>query len=471
MLNIVDIKHNVNIDNVINFAELSGDFNPLHVDCNYADNNIFGKQVVHGIYQVFLAIEIFAQSYNKSFFIKNIKVNFNNPLGVNENFFIDVIAADNDNVAILIRNEEQAVLTKMKIFFQEEKAHKKDAYKLINKFDKIPLNPNDFSIQDQMEPLVYDASSLKKIFPNVYKFMSELNTSVLLGSTRIIGMKYPGLNSIYCKLDLNFKQVDTDYLKYDVCKQNTSFDIVRINIKNKEISGYLQALIRPINHVQTSLKDLTSYVEPNMFQNQRALIVGASKGIGLQCLKLLSLGNADTLFTYYKSDDFSQILDEFQQNGKKTDCILLDINNITEAAILKIKKFNPTHMYYFATPKIAGKSSILSEEKFNNFVHYYIFALDKLIRMLSETDLKNIFSPSSTFIDELPNGMVEYSLAKYASELYFKMLAKMGYNVFCPRFPRVRTNQTTSLIDLSESNPEDILIKELSKFSENKLNE
>ncbi len=34
---------------VINFAGLSGDFNSIHTDANYAQNTIFGQRVAHGL--------------------------------------------------------------------------------------------------------------------------------------------------------------------------------------------------------------------------------------------------------------------------------------------------------------------------------------------------------------------------------------------------------------------------------------
>lgn len=33
---------------VVNFAGISGDFNPLHMDDEFAKNNMFGKRVAHG---------------------------------------------------------------------------------------------------------------------------------------------------------------------------------------------------------------------------------------------------------------------------------------------------------------------------------------------------------------------------------------------------------------------------------------
>ncbi|EAI9304066.1 hypothetical protein R3128_001469, partial [Campylobacter coli] len=39
------------------FSKLSGDFNPLHLDQEFAKNSYYGDQVIYGIYQVFLTLE------------------------------------------------------------------------------------------------------------------------------------------------------------------------------------------------------------------------------------------------------------------------------------------------------------------------------------------------------------------------------------------------------------------------------
>jgi acyl dehydratase len=42
--------HRLSVQDVDAFAELSGDYNPLHVDDAYAETTLFGKRIVHGMF-------------------------------------------------------------------------------------------------------------------------------------------------------------------------------------------------------------------------------------------------------------------------------------------------------------------------------------------------------------------------------------------------------------------------------------
>jgi acyl dehydratase len=52
---VAEFEHQVTEDDVLRFAENSGDFNPLHVDPAYAKQTRFGRQITHGAFQVGLA--------------------------------------------------------------------------------------------------------------------------------------------------------------------------------------------------------------------------------------------------------------------------------------------------------------------------------------------------------------------------------------------------------------------------------
>ena len=51
----------------LDFAQASGDFNPVHVDPIYARRTLFGGQVVHGINLLLWALDIFAKNIKNPF--------------------------------------------------------------------------------------------------------------------------------------------------------------------------------------------------------------------------------------------------------------------------------------------------------------------------------------------------------------------------------------------------------------------
>lgn len=48
---------------VENFAKASGDYNPIHLDSNYAQNTIFGRTIIHG----FLSGSVFSKVFGTIF--------------------------------------------------------------------------------------------------------------------------------------------------------------------------------------------------------------------------------------------------------------------------------------------------------------------------------------------------------------------------------------------------------------------
>lgn len=70
---------------VENFAEASGDFNPIHLDADYAKDTIFGRTIIHG----FLAGSVFSKVFgtifpgNGTIYLKQ-SMNFLKPMFTNE---------------------------------------------------------------------------------------------------------------------------------------------------------------------------------------------------------------------------------------------------------------------------------------------------------------------------------------------------------------------------------------------------
>jgi 3-hydroxybutyryl-CoA dehydratase len=90
-----DIK--ITEDMVIQFSELSGDKNPIHLDDEYAKNSVFGKKIVHGILLVSFFSKLIADKYpgEGSIYLSQ-NVHFKNPCFINDT--ITVIVELNEKI-------------------------------------------------------------------------------------------------------------------------------------------------------------------------------------------------------------------------------------------------------------------------------------------------------------------------------------------------------------------------------------
>lgn len=71
------------------FAKLSGDYNPVHLDAEFARETYFGTQIVYGIFQVFCTLESALQTiqtnpkfqnFQAPLFLAQIKATFHAPI-------------------------------------------------------------------------------------------------------------------------------------------------------------------------------------------------------------------------------------------------------------------------------------------------------------------------------------------------------------------------------------------------------
>ena len=133
-----------------------------------------------------------------------------------------------------------------------------------------------------------------------------------------------------------------------------------------------------------------------------------------------------------------------------------------------IKKFSPSHFYYFATPKIFdGQSFKFNQQKFAEFNEYYLFGFYKIFQILDKKKLKIVFSPSSVSLKEITSKLCDYSCSKAAQETLFKYLQSEFKDIkfFSTRLPRLKTDQTQTIFQQKTKLPYPYMLKLIKKFS------
>ena len=190
------------------------------------------------------------------------------------------------------------------------------------------------------------------------------------------------------------------------------------------------------------------------------MIVGGSRGLGELTAKIVAAGGGHSVITYHQgNDDADRVMEEIVAWGGQCNVIQLDAEN-PKAAIKILRNMNliPTHVYYFASPRIAiNKADDFNLDLWRMFSSVFVEGFARVIncvKEISETDLA-AFYPSTVYIDEQLQEFSEYISAKSAGEKLCAHMTKHinGLQVLVKRLPRMPTDQTAGLIRLPTAEP------------------
>jgi NAD(P)-dependent dehydrogenase (short-subunit alcohol dehydrogenase family) len=302
------------------------------------------------------------------------------------------------------------------------------------------------------------------------RLLPPMQLASLLATTRLVGMECPGLHSIYSGLHLEFfpDRDGVPEVSYHVAGGNHRLTLLMMDVEAPGMRGQIKTFFRPAPHAQAAFTDVCREVASEEFSDQRALIVGGSRGLGEVAAKLLAAGGAEVIITYYRGEqDAKRIVEEMVARGARAECLPLNVLDPSPALLrMNANPSRPLYLYYFATPFIFGAAKgRFSAKRFATFSEYYVTGFLRTVQSAtaSAPGLQKIFYPSSAAVDELPSDMGEYAAAKMAGEVLCDFLQKTtpGITIHKPRLPRVATDQTASLLPVSNQDPVPVLLAHL----------
>lgn len=454
------------------FAELSGDHNPVHVDALSARRTLFGSPVAHGIHSALWALDAFLKGASEPCRLRSLKARFPAPIP-GEAEVLAVGEAKGRHLRLQVTVEDRPAVV------VEADFGPLDSPMLDCVADRAPAAAiarartaaEMRNARGEVE-LVLQRELAARLFPVLARRLPIRQLATILASTRIVGMECPGLHSIYSSLDLEF-QPDLgggDSLGYQVRRFNERLSLVDIMLDARAAKGLIRAFLRPPTQVQLRYADAGEVVAGE-FAGVRALIVGGSRGLGEVAAKLLAAGGADVRLSYRRGRaEAEAIVDEIKAGKGKAGCLAWDVLDPPKDLRSCLgHTWRPTHLLYFATPHIGSSAgSAFSAARLGDFRAYYVEGFVRTLDALREGSARplRVFYPSTVFVEKTPRGMGEYAAAKAAGEAVCRDMEgnRPGVKPFVVRLPRLATDQTRSLIDPQAPAPAPRLLAELRRF-------
>jgi len=410
-------------DAINNFAELSGDDNPIHMNNLYAHASPFGGTIVHGILLFLTGIEDNLNFKNKIRF-KHVECNFLHFINNCEKFTylhsdssLKIISKGIICVDIKYDTTEDNEDNKPVDFIPEDTLYKNEKYDLL-------LRVNN--------------SILKKLFPNIYDNFNLLQIFQIINLSRFVGKIFL-LNSIFGSFKINFEKETTRISLFPI---KSDFDGKYIFC----IKGCMNGEIVVYKRQEKVINNTFFTIEPTKFLNYKVLVIGGSRGIGNVISKIYSKGGAEVVITYNKIKPVCEL-----------ETVQFDIHD--DIPISLQNRFF-THIFYMVTPHIKN-TKIFSEELYKEYYFYFVKKFKDIIDYFKPSFT---FYPSSTSIGT--EIYKEYNKAKEDGE---KMIKSMGYKIHIERLPRLLTDQTNTLVNESTQDPLKYMLKILDNKKRIKL--
>lgn len=463
------LERRFTLEDQAEFAALSGDFNPMHVDPIAARRLLYGRPIVHGVHLLLWALDRASSARGKTLLIERLSAEFRKPVAVDVPATLRIEPeADKDTCEVLAAG---AVAARIEVTWTEVDLEPAARWRPAAITRDVPRDVPAEGLADArgILTLAADHDLVECRFPSLAARVSLASLAELLATTRLIGMTCPGLHSIYKSMALE-RTSDTapnhGELRYAVERYDARFRLARIGVRGPTLGGVLEAFHRPAPMAQSSAAELAALVRPGEFARMSALVVGGSRGIGEVAAKLLAAGGARVALTFARgAEEASAVRDDIRSNGGHAEAFALDATDAA-ASTDAIREYlgTVTHLLYFAsTPIFVAERTKFDPALFEAFCRVYVAGFSRLVDALLPLGLSGALYPSSVAVEELPADMGEYAAAKAAGESLCAYLAKTrrGLGIRVPRLPRIATDQTRSLAPVKDRPAAEVLLPEL----------
>lgn len=463
----------------LDFARLSLDRNPVHVDSVQARRLQFGSSVVHGVHHMLLALDrAFALlEACPPIRIAQLQAAFPTPVRTGDHVSFELTPAKQPGRIKVVGHSGHRCVLRLWLTYEHDARHR------TNDRPSDGASSADDGPVDQQFPathragslaLGYDAELLTRIAPMVARTVPSSQLAAILATTRVVGMRCPGRHSIFSGLKLDFDSAptpdDSRELRYQVVYEDAGSRLTRVGVDGPGFAGVLDTFFRPPPAEQPTYAEVREAVSDGLFSGQRALVVGGSRGVGETTAKILASGGAQVMLSYSSGvEEASRVQQEILAGGGSCRSIRLDaLEPVSDSLGRELAALAATHVYYFASPHIAMNSSkTWDAAAFDRFAAVYVHGFARLVAAIVAArppdDDVAFYYPSTVYVEEAVKGFAEYATAKTAGEALCRQLGATHprHRFIIARLPRMATDQTLSVVPLESASTLDVMHEQL----------
>ncbi|MEP7308696.1 MAG: SDR family NAD(P)-dependent oxidoreductase [Acidobacteriota bacterium] len=455
------------------FAELSGDYNPLHVDPVAARRTHFGDCIVHGVFLLAWALESLEQATARHTAWASVSVRFLRPVVVGTAVSVGAEESHDGRVTLTLTASGRTAMRCDVTFAAAVAASTAMVRATLPPREPPAAIPLESWTDDEHRlELCWSAPHGRCLFPALTTFQSDSALAAMLATTRIVGMKIPGRDSVFLQLDLMFTpgaEAD-EAVTYRLMKYQKSTQRIAVAVSSAAGHGTLWALARPAPTSQAAMEEVKRSVRPGCFAGRHVLVVGGSRGLGELTAKILAAGGATVTLTYrLGEDDAARVVGDIRKHGGSADAFQFDIESDSRDRMLSEHASGADHVCYFATPPILdGDGETMSGPLFERYARVYVSGLIHLAQWLAGQTSGQffLFNASSVYVETPPIRQLEYAAAKASSEACCRWLkvAHPRATIHVARLPRLLTDQTASFLSSNEHDNLSTVLAELSSW-------
>ena len=438
-------------EEIRHFAHSSGDWNPIHIDPVAARRLLAGSTVVHGMASLLWALE--AHFFTASEVPAQITVFFQHPLIPEEELQLHRTKEDGATRLSIQHYGEEAISILLRGYANSIDSELPEHIppRTTPKIHTFAALKNASGILD----VSGGSQNIQQCYPHSVTRLGLLPVASIMALSRLVGMQSPGLHSLYTGLDLTLDATQRQaYLQWKVTRHSVPFAPIRMQIKGAGIRANVDAFVRPEPVAQPAISEIARIIAPKQCAEQRAVIIGGSRGLGELIAKITAAGGGEAIITYKSGvEDAQRVVHEITEWGGKAQCLHADSAK-TELFVDSLIALAPTHLYYFATPHITAQKNVMIDQNLlQSYTRIYVDDFERLINTIAPriAYTLHVFYPSTIFIDQQPSHFAEYIQAKLEGEKRSDKLMKKypNINIIINRLPRMNTDQTASLLPVS----------------------